>query len=80
MAIQAYLIAAVINLKRLAGARVLEPAVAMGKAVAALPQHLRAGLWWALEWLRSHWQPHLLFSRPPSPQPGIAILSPNGLP
>ena len=76
MAIQAYLIAAVINLKRLAAPRVLPPAVAMRKAVAALPRHLCAGLWCALEWLRSHWHSHLLLRRLPSLQPGIAILSP----
>ena len=76
MAIQAYLTAAVINLKRLAATRVLPPAVAMRKAVATLPRHLCAGLWWALDRLRRHWHSHLLLRRLPSLQPGIAILSP----
>jgi hypothetical protein len=77
MAIQVYLIAAVINLKRLARAMALPPAVATGKAVATLPRHLCAALWRALDCLRRHWQPHPPFRRSPSRQPAMPILSPN---
>lgn len=80
MAIQAYLIAAVINLKRLAGAGALPPAVAISRAVATLPRHICVVLWWALDWLRGHWQPHLPFRRPSSLQPAIPSISPNGAP
>ena len=77
MAIQAYLTAAVINLKRLAAANAFPPAVAMSKALATLPRHLCAALRWALDWCRGHRQPHLPFRGPLSLQTAIPIPSPD---